>query len=51
MDDELPPEPTVERVEHPDGRYALYFSWPDEPPVSEPSVSEPPAERPQADHE
>ena len=36
MDDERPPEPTVERVERPDGRYVLYFSWPEEPPVSEP---------------
>lgn len=36
MDDERPPEPIVERVERPDGRYVLYFSWPDDPPVSEP---------------
>ena len=34
MNDERPPEPTVERVERPDGRYVLYFSWPEEPPVS-----------------
>ena len=37
MDDEQPPEPTVERVERPDGRYVIYFSWPDDPPSGEPS--------------
>jgi hypothetical protein len=36
MDDERPAEPAVERVERPDGRYVLYFSWPAEPPVGEP---------------
>lgn len=25
-----PPEPRVERVERPDGRYVIYFSWPDD---------------------
>jgi hypothetical protein len=30
MDDTLPPEPSVERVERADGRYLLYFSWPDD---------------------
>ena len=30
--DDTVPEPTVEREETPDGRYVLYFSWPDEPP-------------------
>jgi hypothetical protein len=30
MDDDRPPEPTVERVEKPDGRYILYFSWPED---------------------
>lgn len=33
-----PPEPEVERVERPDGRYVLYFSWPeaanDETPIA-----------------
>jgi hypothetical protein len=38
MDDDLPSEPAVERVEKPDGRYVLYFSWPDETPVDEPSA-------------
>jgi hypothetical protein len=28
MDQEPPREPTVERVERADGRYILYFSWP-----------------------
>jgi hypothetical protein len=37
MDDERPGEPNVERVELPDGRYVLYFSWPDEP-LTEPTV-------------
>ena len=36
MDDERLPEPTMERVDRPDGRYVLYFSWPDEPPAIEP---------------
>jgi hypothetical protein len=31
MDDDRPTAPTVERVEKPDGRYILYFSWPGEP--------------------
>ena len=39
MDDDRPAEPTVERVEKPDGRYVLYYSWPEEP-----AESEPPAE-------
>ena len=38
MDDDRPLEPTVERVDRPDGRYVLYFSWPQEPPVSEPAA-------------
>jgi hypothetical protein len=36
MDDDRPSQPTVERVEKPDGRYALYFSWPEEPAESRP---------------
>jgi len=36
MDDTPPPEPRVERVDMPDGRYLLYFSWPDEPVATEP---------------
>ena len=42
-DDERPPEPTVERVERPDGRYVLYFSWPDdsiEPPATAASLTD-----------
>ena len=35
MDDAPPPEPRVERVDMPDGRYLLYFSWPDEPVATE----------------
>jgi hypothetical protein len=41
MDDERPAEPVVERVARPDGRYLLYFSWPDEPPLSTPSPRQP----------
>lgn len=33
--DEPPASPSVERVERPDGRYVLYFSWPDEPAVDD----------------
>ena len=36
MDEERPPEPRVERVEKPDGRYVLYFSWAEEQPTNEP---------------
>jgi hypothetical protein len=38
MDDDRPSEPTIERVEKPDGRYVLYFSWPDDPPPNEPTA-------------
>jgi hypothetical protein len=41
MDDERSAEPVVERVEMPDGRYLLYFSWPDEPAPTQPP--EPPS--------
>jgi hypothetical protein len=47
MDDDRPSEPTIERVEKPDGRYVLYFSWPDDPPVNEPAAE--PASGSQAD--
>ena len=30
-DDQPQAEPLVERVEKPDGRYVLYFSWPEDP--------------------
>ena len=44
MDDTPPPEPTVDRVDKPDGRYVLYFSWPDDPAATEPpEPPEPPA--------
>jgi hypothetical protein len=29
MEQDPPREPTVERVEREDGRYILYFSWPE----------------------
>lgn len=35
MEDERASEPIVERVERTDGRYVLYFSWAEEPPVGE----------------
>jgi hypothetical protein len=38
MDDDRPPEPTVERVEKPDGRYILYFSWSEDASDSEAST-------------
>ncbi len=40
MDDERPSEPMVERITREDGRYLLYFTWPDEPMPAE--RSEPP---------
>ncbi len=36
MDDERPADPDVERVTREDGRYVIYFSWPDEPMPAEP---------------
>lgn len=44
MDDERPPEPSVERVERHDGRYILYFSWPAGSSPADSSPAEQPAE-------
>ena len=38
MSEDAPAEPLVERVERPDGRYILYFSWPEEPAAPGPPV-------------
>lgn len=38
MDDEPPREPTVERVDRSDGRYVLYFSWPEAQAEPEPAT-------------
>ena len=35
MSEDGPAEPQVERVEMPDGRYILYFSWPEARAASE----------------
>jgi hypothetical protein len=39
MDEDRPDEPIVERVDRPDGRYILYFSWPRPADDREPAAS------------
>ena len=43
-DDRAAPEPRVEREETHDGRYVLYFSWPDERSMEEDADAAPVAD-------